>query len=481
MIGMRVLLVHHGPLRDDDSPLGGGALRARTHARVLAGAGHEVLTLARAQDDETTPDGAPRPWRTLPGFRSPGDLTRLARSASADAIVCVAPEEAPALAGVAPLAVDLYAPRLLEGAFEGLQREEAGRTLAALAVADEVFFSNPRQRWFFLGLLGAAGWDLSRPAGRLVPLAAVGPDAQREGADPGPATFVLGGPLWPWQDATDTVRRAAVHLRGRARLRLVGMQTQPGFVEHAECVPRMSRGAWLTTLRGAAGVLDRWAPNPERALATGFRQMDAIAVGAPLLTDDDTPLADEVRAHAAGWVGGPLEDAIDAAMRAWEARPSPAREAGSLAGAYAPERTSAPLLAWVNGAAPRERRWNLLEAGADLARAEARAAVAEHARAVAEAEVAAKRAEVEALNATVRALAGAVEANAAAVADVAAFRRETVTVLGTRLAGREAEAEHLARELAIAREDAEKKTRELEAAQADRDRVGRALRALRGH
>jgi hypothetical protein len=66
------------------------------------------------------------------------------------------------------------------------------------------------------------------------------------------------------------------------------------------------------------------------------------------------------------------------------------------------------------------------------------------------------------------------------LADVAGFRREAVAVLGTRLAGREAEAEHLARELAIARAEVEKKTRELEATQAERDRVGGLLRGLRG-
>ena len=178
MLAMRVLLVHHGTLRDDDlAPLSGGVLRARTHARALAQAGHEVITLARAQDDAPV---TPAPWRALSGFRSPGDLRRLASASAADAVICVAPEEAPALAGIAPLAVDLYAPRLLEGAFQGLQAEEAGRTLAAIQAADEVFVSNPRQRWFFQGLLGAAGWDLSvATAGRRVPLAAEAPGPGR--------------------------------------------------------------------------------------------------------------------------------------------------------------------------------------------------------------------------------------------------------------------------------------------------------------
>jgi hypothetical protein len=449
---VRVLLVHHGRLSPGDAPTTGGALRARTHADALRGAGHHVVTLARAQDEPG-------------GFRSPAHLRRLAGAARPDWILCVAPEEAPALAPVAPLVVDLYAPRVLEGAFEGLQREEAGRALRAIAAADEVLVSNPRQRWFWAGLLGACGWDLSRPAGRLVPIAAVpGPPRWK----PARPYVVIGGRPWPWQDAGETIRRAVAHLHGRAEVHTYGLPAVPG----ALAVGPVPREQWLHACAGAAAALDRYAPNPERALAQSFRQMDALGCGAPLITDPDTPLADEVRATGAGWVDEPLEEALDLALAK---RP---KGVAALAARYHPDRAEAELLSWTP--ARRARDWDLFRAGGRLARAEANARAAHAAAEAAREEVARKRGEVDALNAQVRALCSAVEASSAAVADVAAFRRETTQVLGARLAGEEASREALAREVEVLRADLAKKDAELDAAHRDRDRVGRTLAFLRG-
>lgn len=458
---MRVLVVHHGPLPRLGAPVTGGARRAAVHVDALRGAGHEVLTLARAQDDV-----APLPRGALAGFRSPGDLARLATAAAPDWILCVAPEEAPALAPVAPLVVDLYAPRVLEAAFEGLQREEAGRALAAIEAADEVLFSNPRQRWLWTGLLGVGGWDLAEPAGLLVPLAAL-PGPERVAGDRGARpTFVVGGKSWPWQDATATLRRAVDVVAGRADIVSVGLPAVPGV----RALPHTSLDAWLELLAGATVALDRYAPNPERALAQSFRQMDYLGAGLPLITDADTPLADAVREARAGWVDEPLDDAIEAALVA-------PRSSAALAARFAPALTEAALLSWT----PRRRArpWTFLGRGARLSGAEARMARERVARASAEAEVLRKRAEVDALHAQVRALASSVESLSAAMLDVAGFRRETVAVLGTRLSAEAGEAEFLRRELAIAKADLDKKELELGRLRHERDRLGRAFTLLR--
>ncbi len=462
---MRVLVVHHGSLAPTDAPTSGGALRAATHIDALRAAGHEVRMLSRAQDVAAEPPtgvGAR-------GFRSPSDLRRMAAAHAPDWILCVAQEEAPALRDIAPLVVDLYAPRPLEAAFEGAQHEVTGATLAAIDAADEVMFSNPRQRWFFLGLLAACGWDVSLPVGRIVPLAALRDSPPRSA--PSRPRFVVGGAPWPWQDARATLTRAVAHLKGRADVVSFGLPA----VEGVDARPRATRAEWLAALAGSTAALDRYAPNSERALALSFRQMDYLACGLPLLTDADTPLAEAVLAHGAGWVGGALEDALDAALMGAEAE---AAGAARLAEAYRPERTEAPLLSWTP--ARRERGPGWLRASARLARSEARAQADRVRRVAAEAEVAAKRAEVDALHTQVRALTSSVESLSAAVADVAGFRREAVAVLGARLAGRDAEGEHLRRELEILRADLDKKTRELESVQVERDRVGGLLRALRG-
>ncbi len=455
MPAVRVLVVHHGRLPSPGSPVTGGARRAAVHADALRDGGHDVRTLAREQDG-AGPDG-------LPGFRSPGHLRRLAEGYAPDWILCVAPEEAPALAPVAPLVVDLYAPRLLEAAYEGLQEEESARALAAIEAADEVLFSNPRQRWLWTGLLGVAGWDLAHPAGLLVPLAALPGPGRTPPARP---TFVIGGRPWPWLDVAHTLRRAVDHLGARATVVSVGLPPVVGV--HA--LPATTLDEWLAILAGATAALDRYAPNPERALALSFRQMDYLGAGLPLISDPDTPLAEEIRATGAGWVDEGLEDALDDAI----AHP---RSSAALAKRYHPSRTEAPLLAWKPRR--RERAWSHVRAGARVGRAEARAAAEHAAREAAEAELARKRADTDQLHAQLRALTASVEALSGAMLDVAGFRRETVQVLGTRLSGQATEVEHLRRELEIARADLEKKSTELRAIQDERDRLGRAFTLLR--
>lgn len=454
---VKFILVAHGPPVDLDQPVSGGALRAQVHQTALEHAGHEVIVLRRRQD---VPDG----------YRSAGELRRMVQRNQPDAILCVAVEEAWALRGLAPLCVDLYAPRMLEAAWEGGQEEQADLALRAVHAADEVLYSNPRQRWFWLGILGLAGWDLSKPCGRVVPLAAVGPvDKPKAGAP----YFVMGGQRWPWQDPTKTLARAVEVLKGRAEVRVYGPASGVSGVREMGTV---SRRQWLSACAGAVAVLDRYAPHHEREMALSFRQMDAVAAGAPLISDADTPLASELRATGAGWVDEPLEDAIEAALTAGD-RPGVGRVGrgrGAGLGAYAPEQTSKELLAWVPRV--RERGPSVVDAARGLATARARSEADRVARLGAEAEVVHKRAEVEALQGQVRALTSAVEATSAAIADVAAFRRETVSVLGARLSGVEATREQLAREVETLRADVQKKDAEQAALIAERDRLLRVFR-----
>lgn len=451
---MRYLLVVHGPALDPARPVSGGVLRAEAHARALQAAGHTVTVLRRAQDEPG-------------GYASPADLRRKARQAAPDAIVCVAPEEAPALRGLAPLCVDLYAPRMLEAAWEGLQGEQAEVTLRAVDAADQVLYSNPRQRWFHLGILGLAGWDLAGDCGRVVPLACLPDPDARPAADEAPYV-VLGGQRWPWQDPGDALRRAVAHLQGRAEVRVYGPASGvPGVRE----MGTVGRRDWLAACAGAAAVVDRYAPHQERELALSFRQLDALAAGTPLISDSGTPIAAGLRAGA-GWVDESLEDALDAALGTDGA----ARRAAvpALAAQYALDVVAAPLLAWTPVA--RARGPSVVRAATALADARARAEAERTLRQRAEAEVDQKRAEVDGLHAQVRALCGAVEANAAALADVAAFRREAVNVLGARLAGADSTRESLQRQIEELRADRDKKSAELDAMTAERDRLNRVFR-----
>lgn len=448
---MRILVVHHGALDPQAGPTSGGAIRASAHAAALRGAGHDVRTLARAQD------GAG-------GFTGPAHLRALARRMSPDWTLCVAPEEAPALAGLAPLVVDLYAPRLLEAAFEGQQEDEARRALLAVHAADEVLFSNPRQRHFWLGILGLAGWNLQQSPGRVVPLCTTPVPRVRRPKRP---RVIVGGHPWPWQDAREALARAVAHLAGRADVVSYGLPAVAGV----DARGLVSRAEWLEAVTGSTVALDRYAPHVERELALSFRQLDYISAGVPVITDPWAPIAADVRSHRAGWVDEPLELALDAAL-------ADDRRAGvaALAHTYAPDTTSAALLALEP--APRQREWSAVNWSRRASSAMLAAEGDRLRREAAEAEVAAKRAEVASLVGQLRALTGAVEQLSAAQADLAGFRRETVQVLGTRLAGQTEEAEALRRELAIARADGEKKELELAQLRGERDRLGGVLRRL---
>ena len=228
----------------------------------------------------------------------------------------------------------------------------------------------------------------------------------------------------------------------------------------------VGRREWLTACAGSVAVLDRYVRHHEREMALSFRQMDALAAGAPLISDPDTPLAQDLRQAGAGWVDEPLDIAIHAALKGGKGVRGGVRR---LAAEFTGEHASRELLAWVPGA--RERGPSVLNAARGLAAARAQAEVDRAARRGAEAEVSAKRAEVDALHQQIRALTSAVEATSAAVADVAAFRRETVAVLGARLSGVEATREQLLREVETLHADLQKKNAELAALASERDRL----------
>ncbi len=461
---MRVLVVFHGASVDGDGPSAGGALRAATHGRALTAAGHTVKLLSRVQDGPG-------------GYRSPRDLTRLAAAFEPDWILCVAPTEAPALAPVAPLVVDLYAPRMLEAAWEGTQEIEADRALRAIHAADEVLVSNPRQRWWWAGILGLCGWELTEAPGLLVPLTATEdapPRAATAGHPEGPR-LILGGFPWPWQDPDAAIAEALDALGGRGELVTVGLPPRPGV----RCLPALPRAAWLAELSTADAALDRYAPHLERQMALSFRQMDYLAAGLPLCTDPDNVLGPEVTELGAGWTGS-IHEAVDVLRKMRKnarLREQSAAGVARLAARYRLALTHAPLLAWSPRRRP--RRFSVVGAARERAALRERLGRLDRRAEAWQAELQAKRAELTTAHDQIAALTASIERMSAAMLDVAGFRREAVAVLGTRLSDEHNEAEFLRRELEILRADLHKKDQERFRLQAERDRLGGVLARLR--
>jgi len=441
---MRVLLVFHGWLPRDDRPVSGGALRAHYHREALLAAGHEVLLVTRAQD--RLPGGPPT-------FDSPSALRRYAEAVRPDRILCVQAEEAPALQGVAPLCVDLFAPRLLEAAWEATQSEEAVRTLRAVAAADFHLFSNPRQRWFYLGLMALAGVDLRSDSGAVVPLVAPAGPRRRRPAEP---LLVMGGVSWPWQDPAAALATTAEHLERRGRGRVVVYGGRPAVGETAvvdlpaqvpagprlSYAPSMPYAELLKTYARATAALDVMAPNAEREVALAFRHMDYLGCGLPIITGRAHALAPALQAAGAGWlVADDLSDlpaALDAVLDDPDAVTARGRAARGLARSAFSLAGERPLLDWIERGGERRRhpaplpQAAALAAGLAEARAQGVAAAAALERAAAE--VQEKREELAARDAQINQLIGGISRLSGAVDEIAGARSEAVDALRAELA-----------------------------------------------
>lgn len=460
---MRVLVVHHGRLPSPGQPASGGAIRAWHLGRGLQAAGLEVHWLARDQDQPG-------------GFASPADLVRRAMAIAPDAVVCVQLEDAPALAVLdRPLAVDLYAPRLLEAPFEGAMAAVGPQVLRALAAGDSFLVSSARQRWTWLGVLALAGVDVRRDPTLLVPIASVEGPRRRWPRQP---LLVAGGGAWPWADPSDALARVLARLdaRGTGRVRWYGP------AEHLPEHPRLETPGtvpWQELVHACAGAtaaIDWMADNPEREVALGFRHADYLAAGLPVLTGAHTAVA-ELMGQAA-WTG-PIEPVLDAVLDDHEAGGAELRRRSKAARALGLSRSAeacaAPLAAWLAEPVPHGRATGPLVHAADLAAqaatAVARATHAEAAQARAETEAISKRAEVAELSARIQQLLGTVDRLSRAIDEVAGFKREAISVLGGRSEQAATELDAANQRISSLQADVEKKTAELHAADDMRGRL----------
>lgn len=460
---MRVLIVHHGRLPAPGQPVTGGALRAWNHGRALQAAGFEVAYLTRHQD-------APG------GFRSPPDLVRKAGALRPDRVLAVQIEDVPALAALRlPLAVDLYAPRLIEGAYSGTLAREATQTLHALSLGDVFLVSNVRQRWHWLGLLALAGIDTRQDPTLTLPLVSPVAPPPRPPMEP---RVVTGGARWPWQDPTPGLRAAlrALDRLGRGELWWYGGppllgegdSSAPERLEH----PRLRQPGWLgwdqllAEYSESTLAFDWMTPNPERSMALSFRQVDWLACGLPILTGPDSALGDLL--GEAGWTVSEeaVEETLCDALSDPAGLASRATAALQLArGPLSPAVALAPLVAWMAKPTRHPRGSSLLVDAAresrEAASAGARAEAAGEASARAEAEVELKRQEVTRLNGQVQDL---IEVNtrlSRAIDEVAGFKREAIAVLGGQSERAHRTLREAEREVGLLRADLEKKSAEL--------------------
>lgn len=460
---MRVLIVHHGRLPAPAQPTSGGAIRAWQIGLGLQAGGLEVHWLARDQDGPG-------------GFSSPAGLVRRARRVAPDAVVCVQLEDAPALSCLdLPLAVDLYAPRLLEAPFEGALATVGPQVLCALGAGDVFLVSSERQRWTWLGVLALAGVDVRTDPTLLIPIASSKPPRHRWPRQP---IFVAGGGAWPWADPRDPLTRVLDRLDAHD----TGLVRWYGPAEHLAKHPRLETpgtlpwDALISAYAGATAALDWMAPNPERQVALGFRHADYLSAGLPVLTSQHGAVAHTL--GDAAWAG-PVQVVMDAVLADHAAGgallKAHAKAARELAQTRSASACAAPLLQWLaEPISHAQATGPLLDAAqlaARTAAAEQRALAAESAQQRLQSEVQTKRAEVAELTGQAQQLLGTVDRLSRAVDEVAGFKREAIAVLGGRGDQAVAELDGALQRIASLQADVDKKTAELHAADDMRSRL----------
>jgi len=445
-------------------------------AEGLEAAGHTVRLLSRDQDEAG-------------GFSSQEDLYQKARAWGPDRIIATQIEDAPALGAVgAPIAIDLYAPRVMEAAFDGSLRSTSVATLRALGAGDVFLVSNPRQRWLWWGLLAMAGIDIRQDPTLLVPLIAPAGPRRRIPKSP---VFVAGGGSWPWQNPVPAMERILAHLDKRGAGKVIWYGGVPEGSDAPWTLPkhpRLETPGWvdrdqlLKAFATATAAIDWMEPNPERKLAFSFRHAEYLGCGLPILTHPDSPLADVL--GQAGWAGENIEAILDAVLDDVDAVRDRSRNARALAREhYARDIALAPLLDWVttghrHAHSPTDLL-DLAQLAADGAQAQAEAQAAHAARARAEAEVADKRSEIASQNAQIQTLMRSIDRLTRAMDEVAGFKREAIQLLGNQGASDRLSRDEAHAENALLRADIEKKSAELVAMDQLRLRLENDLENLR--
>ncbi|WP_166866305.1 glycosyltransferase family 4 protein [Salinibacterium sp. ZJ70] len=391
----RVLVITGGEL---GARMAGPAIRARSMARVLGDAGHEVV-LATTSTLEA--EAEPGPYRML--SLRPGDAAAFAElERETDVIVFQghAMEQFPALAETDRVVVaDCYDPMHLEmleqgreqprATWEMLVRSRTALLNQQLSRADLILCASPRQRLFYLGQLAALGrispvtYEDDPHLERLIALAPFGlesvpPRHERDvlrGVVPNLAAddriVVWGGGLYSWFDPQTLIRAVASLAERRPQTRLVFLGTKhPGVAPMGIVKESIDLATELGVLGREVIFNEGWIPYDERQnhlteadagvsthhthIETEFsfrtRILDYLWAGLPMVVTEGDSFADLVAEESLGVVVPAndvqaLADALEKVLYDAEFAAAARERVAEVRERFVWERAMAPLLA----------------------------------------------------------------------------------------------------------------------------------------
>ena len=289
---MKVLFIHH-PLHPD--PNSGGGLRVlhlseglQYHVPNLQILHVSKIDFELHNDREYTQTQAsqnslnPNSWQS--------HLHQSINYHQPDVVLCGQLEDAALLKDVdIPLIIDLYAPRLLELAYDTQDTHTVCDILLALQKGDAFLISHPLQEPHWMAIFALAGLDIQQTPCIVTPLAVEVPKKS-------PATkntsnrsiFIGGGRIWPWQNPLPNLQNL-LHVLDDLNFGEVHWFQSPNQTNFPIQHPRLHLKEWTTrkayrqALQQAHFALDLNPPSPERSLACAFRHMEYIGCNLPIL------------------------------------------------------------------------------------------------------------------------------------------------------------------------------------------------------
>ena len=382
-----------------------------------------------------------------------------------------------------PVVLDLYAPRLLELAFE----PDNGQTmslLAGLEKADLFLCTHPRQRWHWWGVLALAGMDLREDPTVLVPLAIeTTPTKIKEYSN----VFVSGGIIWPWESPLQNLQTALEHLEeeelGQIYWFLTPEQTEddlPFTHPLLTCVSWKHRAEYRQILRDAHFALDLSPETPERKLAFGFRHMEYFGCHLPILSTNSNALSESFPN------GCLVEQDIKTLLmlsqdRVWQEKAL--QEIQVAQEKLSPKATTDSLVNWLLSPKKRSTQRSSLFAQAqelqEQRKIEETNNILRHQIQSLSQECAQKNELISTLNKQTQDYSSTVHRLSTALEEIASFKQDTARVLGDSLHQQQHQISTLQEELTTLKADNAKKTAELQAMEQLRIRLENDLGNLR--
>ncbi len=375
---MRILNITQEPPLDDSHVTTGNAVRSLQLTQALEGNGHHVEQIWLSK--ELGISGRRLPARS---FRNHDELRGKLFNRKHDVLlvsywelISLLPRE-----GLAPVVLDLVAPRPLEELFETPERVQQNlrRLRSNLARCDLVMVGNSEQAQLLTYPLIEAGFDLrDKLPVIVVPLGAetVAPTHRR--APNGQWRLVAGGVNWPWRNGgsfatmlesianDDSLPLCLVNFGGRYGSQpgpqdgpqdglqdseLRGRGDRGVGIIHRPLMPYREYSEFLTQSCHIGVELAEW--NIERGYSQSFRSLDFLRHGLPIICNDYLPIARQVEHFDAGWlVTSPeslpaLLSDIVGDIDTWARKA--ANATALVESSFEPGRAVKPLLDWLAG------------------------------------------------------------------------------------------------------------------------------------